>query len=58
MDFLQMLRKLHEIERAIGVLDSLSVRRMVIEAEDCLLELQKESVKASRLNDTQTAESR
>ena len=56
MNCLQVLRRLREIERAIGVLDSVSIRRMIIEAEDCVFELQKEAAKTGRLNGTRTAE--
>lgn len=55
MDCLQVLRRLQEIERAIGVLDAVSIRRMIIEAEDCVLDLQKELLKASRLREARTA---
>ena len=37
-----------EIERAIGVEDSATVRRMVIEAQECYLQMQKESVESLR----------
>lgn len=57
MNCLQVLRRLHEIERAIGVLDAVSIRRMVIEAEDCVLDLQRELLKASLLRETRTTAS-
>jgi hypothetical protein len=47
----ETLRRLAEIERAIGVLDSLSVKRMVIDAQDYILESQKESGRTARSND-------
>ena len=56
MDCLQVLRRLREIERAIGVLDTVSIRRMIIETEDCVFELQKDVVRTTRLNGTRTAE--
>ena len=56
MNCLQVLRRLHEIERAIGVLDPVSIRRMIIDAEDCIFESQKNVVRATRLSDTRTAE--
>jgi hypothetical protein len=52
MDCVLVLRRLSEIERAIGVLDSFSVRRMVIETQDYILQLQGESVKDAQLNDS------
>lgn len=55
MDCLQVLKRLREIERAIGVLDAVSIRRMIIEAEDCVLDLQKELLKDSRLHEARTA---
>lgn len=39
-----IVERLIEIERAIGVRDPIAVRRMVIEAEECALELHKELV--------------
>lgn len=43
-----LLRRLSEIERSIGVIDSLSIRRMVLETQDYILESQRESVEAYR----------
>ena len=39
-----MLAKLTEIERSIGVVDTLSLRTMVLEAQDYILNSQKESL--------------
>jgi hypothetical protein len=54
----EILRRLYEIERAVGVLDSLSVRKLVIEVQDFVLESQKESVRMAGLSETQTETSR
>ena len=51
MDCSQVLRRLSEIEQAIGVLDSISVRRMVMEAQDYILQSQKEAAQIVRLNE-------
>lgn len=52
MDCLQVLRRLHEIERAIGVLDYISVKKMLIEMEDYVLRLHKESVHKALSHET------
>ena len=44
MNSSQVLHKLTEIERAIGVVDTLSLRRMIIETQDYILQDQKESI--------------
>lgn len=44
MNSSQVLHKLNEIERAIGVVDTLSLRRMIIETQDYILQNQKESI--------------
>lgn len=44
MEYRQILRRLIEIERAIGVLDAFSLRRLVMEAEEDILQWEKESV--------------
>ncbi len=43
-----VLRKLTEIERSLGVVDTLSLRRMIIETQDYILQNQKESVQQLR----------
>lgn len=58
MDCLQVLRRLQEIERAIGVLDSFSIKRMLIDMQDHILESQKESLQTARVKETRVAESR
>lgn len=58
MDCLQILRRLSEIERAVGVLDSISIRKMVIETQDYILESQKEAAQTARLKDPQITASR
>lgn len=51
MDCFEMLRRLHEIERAIGALDSISLRKMIIDAEDFVVQSQKHSVQTARSSD-------
>lgn len=58
MDCPQVLRRLHEIERAIGVLDFISIRKMIIETEDYILKSQEEFAKTARVNETRMALSR
>lgn len=48
MECLQLLRRLCEIEAAIGVADPLTLRRMIVETQDYILEAQKESVETAR----------
>lgn len=48
MDCSQVLRKLSEIENAVGVLDSLTIRKMLIEMQDFILQSQKESLQNVR----------
>lgn len=55
VDCLQILRRLSEIERAIGVLDSISIRKMLMETQDYILQSQKESTQAVRSNDSRAA---
>jgi hypothetical protein len=43
-----LLDKLTQIERAVGVETNITVRLMILEAQDCLLEMQK--AKAERLH--------
>jgi hypothetical protein len=38
MDYLQHFRKLSDIERAVGVLDSISFRRMIIATQKYILD--------------------
>ncbi|HEV2133567.1 MAG TPA: hypothetical protein VGR47_04840 [Terracidiphilus sp.] len=47
-----------EIERAVGVLDSFSVRKMLIETQDYILYAQKESLQATTVKDPRLAVSR
>jgi hypothetical protein len=56
-DCLQVLWRLTEIEPAVGILDSLSIRRMVIGAQDNIVQSQKESVETIRLRDSLPAAS-
>lgn len=58
MDTPQVLRRLHEIERALGVLDFISIKKLLIETEDYILESQKESVQTARVNETRVAVNR
>lgn len=50
-----VLRKLTEIERSLGVVDTLSLRRMIIETQDYILESQKESVQQLRQSSPHTS---
>lgn len=58
MDCLQVLRRLSEIERAIGVLDSISIRKMLIDTQDYILLSQKNSLETARVDDPRAALSR
>lgn len=49
MNCSQVLSKLTEIERSIGVVDSLALRRMIVEAQDFILKSQKQNVEELRL---------
>ena len=51
----QLLQRLSEIEDAIGVLDFVSIRRMIMDTEDYILQSQRESVKAANLDPPQVA---
>ncbi|HEV2324444.1 MAG TPA: hypothetical protein VGS10_10895 [Terracidiphilus sp.] len=42
------MTKLTEIERSIGVVDTLSLRRMILEAQDYILRSQKETIQQLR----------
>ena len=55
MNCSQLLHRLSEIERAVGVLDLISIRRMVHETQDYILQSQKESAQAVRVNETRIA---
>lgn len=55
MDVQQILRRLTEIERAIGVRDSVSIRKMIMEAEDYILESQRLSLQTARSDDPRMA---
>lgn len=55
MDVQQILRRLTEIERAIGVRDSVSIRKMIMEAEDYILESQRLSLQTARADDPRMA---
>lgn len=45
----QLLSRLLEIERAIGVLDAVSLRRLVMEAEEYVLQYEKSSLQVLQL---------
>jgi hypothetical protein len=49
MDLTSVLGKLIEIGKAVGVKDESTVRRMIAEAQDCVLHLQQELVLNARL---------
>lgn len=55
MECLQLLRRLCEIEAAIGVADPLTLRRMIVETQDYILEVQRESVETARRESGETA---
>lgn len=44
MNISLVLDRLIEIERAIGVVDSLSLRKMVVEAQEAVLQAQKQAI--------------
>jgi hypothetical protein len=44
----QILGKLAEIERSIGYVDSVALRRMVVEAQELVLQAQKETIQELR----------
>ena len=46
VDAAMLMEKLLEIERAVGVVDPLRVRRMVLDAESALIEMQQGMVRA------------
>lgn len=48
MDTSQLLTRLTEIERAIGAVDAITLRRMVIETQEYVLQSQKEGVEDLR----------
>lgn len=48
MNSSQLLTKLTEIERSIGVVDTLTLRRMILEAQDYILRSQEESIQQLR----------
>ncbi len=48
MNHMDLLKKLLQIERAIGVQDNLTIQKMLMEAEQCLLDLEKERVRTLR----------
>lgn len=54
MDCLQVLRRLSEIERAVGVFDSISIRRMLIETQDYILQAQKDAAQSARMKELRT----
>jgi hypothetical protein len=50
-----VLTKLTEIERSIGLVDTLSLRRMIIETQDYILQNQKESMQQLRQRPSRAA---
>jgi hypothetical protein len=48
MNHTQLLDKLIQIERAIGTEDNLTLQKMLMDAEQCLLDLEKERVRTLR----------
>jgi len=51
-----LLQKLIAIERSIGTVDNRTLRQLVYEAEDCLLEIQKESAQSFTLDSSRGAQ--
>jgi hypothetical protein len=49
MDLTSVLGKLIETGKAVGVKDEPTVRRMIAEAQDCVLQMQKEHVLNAQL---------
>ena len=54
MDHKDLLDKLIQIQQAIGVETNFTVQKMLMEAQDCLLELEKERVENLRRNARQS----
>jgi hypothetical protein len=50
-----LLQKLIAIERSIGTVDNRTLRQLIYEAEDCLLEIQKESAQSFILDSSRGA---
>lgn len=48
MNIVDLIEKLREIERAVGKVESNTLRSMVIEAEDCALRVERESAEQMR----------
>jgi hypothetical protein len=53
----ELLEKLFEIERSVGVEDNATIREKVIEVEECVLSMQRESVELLRNVSTPTIHS-
>jgi hypothetical protein len=49
MDLAPLLKKLMDIEQAIGTQELTTVRKIVIDAQEWVLEMQKQSVDRSRI---------
>jgi hypothetical protein len=50
-----LLQKLIAIEKSIGMADNGTIRQLVYEAEDCLLEIQRERAQSFLLDSWRTA---
>jgi hypothetical protein len=50
-----LLEKLIDIERSLGVETTISVHKKVIEAQECLLAIQKEMAESSRCSDNDSS---
>jgi hypothetical protein len=44
MNIAPLIEKLIEIERALGTCDTITVRNLIVDAQDCALMLQKEAI--------------
>jgi hypothetical protein len=53
MDTPTLMTKLIEIEHAIGIEESFKVHKMVLEAQECLLQMDRESCGPRRTNPRQ-----
>jgi hypothetical protein len=56
MDTVALMGKLDEIGRGIGILDPNSLRMLVIEAQDCALRIQRDTME-QHLRDSRHADS-
>ena len=48
MHLVELIEKLNHIDQAIGQVDSTTLKRMVMEAQNCALQMQRETVEQMR----------